>query len=135
MRCEPPMPAQFTSASSQPGHTRMDDGLSPTLNRPRWQALLADALTRPADLLAALFFGVIALMGFVYNYPRSEKRTLAQRARTVVQASPTLLIPIIIVGSILSGLANPTESAAVGALVSALVGRYVAKEFRFRAMP
>ncbi|WP_022975451.1 EF-P beta-lysylation protein EpmB [Nevskia ramosa] len=32
----------------------MDDGLSPTLNRPRWQALLADAITRPADLLAAL---------------------------------------------------------------------------------
>jgi len=53
----------------------------------------------------------------------------------VVQASPTLLIPIIIVGSILSGVANPTESAAVGALVSALVGRYVTKEFRFSAMP
>ena len=30
---------------------------------------------------------------------------------------------------------NPTESAAVGALVSALVGRYVTKEFRFSAMP
>src|SRR3989344_968623 len=67
----------------------------------------------PGVLLTVLFFVVIALMGFVYNYPRSEKRTLAQRARTVVQASPTLLIPIIIVGSILSGLANPTESAAV----------------------
>ncbi len=89
----------------------------------------------PGVLLTVLFFVVIALMGFVYNYPRSEKRTLTQRARTVVQASPTLLIPIIIVGSILSGLANPTESAAVGALVSALVGRYVTKEFRFSAMP
>ena len=89
----------------------------------------------PGVLLTLLFFVVIALMGFVYNYPRSEKRTLAQRARTVVQASPTLLIPIIIVGSILSGVANPTESAAVGALVSALVGRYVTKEFRFSAMP
>ena len=89
----------------------------------------------PGVLLTLLFFVVIALMGFVYNYPRSEKRTLAQRARTVVQASPTLLIPIIIVGSILSGVANPTESAAVGALVSALVGRYVTKEFRFSVMP
>ena len=42
---------------------------------------------------------------------------------------------IVIVGSILAGIANPTESAAVGALVSALVGRYVTKEFRFSAMP
>lgn len=32
----------------------MDDGLSPTLNRPRWQTLLTEAITRPADLLAAL---------------------------------------------------------------------------------
>ena len=90
----------------------------------------------PGVLLTLLFFVVIALMGFfVYDYPRSEKRTLAQRARTIVHASPTLLIPLVIVGSILSGLANPTEAAAVGALASALVGRYVTKEFKLKAMP
>lgn len=90
----------------------------------------------PGVLLTLLFFVVIALMGFfVYDYPRSEKRTLAQRARTIVQASPTLLIPLVIVGSILSGLANPTEAAAVGALASALVGRYVTKEFQLKSMP
>jgi len=89
----------------------------------------------PGILLTLLFFIVIACMGMVYNYPRSEKRTLRQRARTIVHASPTLLIPIVIVGSILGGVANPTESAAVGAVVSALVGRYVTREFRFSMMP
>nr|WP_316640135.1 TRAP transporter large permease [uncultured Roseateles sp.] len=89
----------------------------------------------PGVLLTLLFFVVIACMGFFYNYPRSEKRTLRQRARTIVSASPTLLIPIVIVGSILGGVANPTESAAVGAVVSALVGRYVTREFRFSMMP
>jgi len=89
----------------------------------------------PGILLTLLFFIVIACMGMVYNYPRSEKRTLRQRARTIVHASPTLLIPIVIVGSILGGVANPTESAAVGAVVSTLVGRYVTREFRFSMMP
>jgi C4-dicarboxylate transporter DctM subunit len=89
----------------------------------------------PGILLTLLFFVVIACMGFLYNYPRSEKRSLRQRARTIVSASPTLLIPIVIVGSILSGVANPTESAAVGAVISALVGRYVTREFRFSMMP
>ncbi|KQP19150.1 TRAP transporter large permease [Pseudorhodoferax sp. Leaf265] len=89
----------------------------------------------PGILLTVLFFVVIALMGLVYEYPRSERRTLRQRAKSVAVCSPTLLIPIVIVGSILSGLANPTEAAAVGAVASALVGRYVTKEFRFSQIP
>ena len=89
----------------------------------------------PGILLTVLFFVVIACMGLVYNYPRSEKKTLRERARTIALASPTLLIPIVIVGSILAGIANPTESAAVGAVVSALVGRFVTRELRFSMLP
>ncbi|MCZ2405491.1 MAG: TRAP transporter large permease [Burkholderiales bacterium] len=89
----------------------------------------------PGILLTVLFFIVIACMGMIYNYPRSEKKTLRERARTIAHASPTLLIPIVIVGSILAGIANPTESAAVGAVVSALVGRFVTRELRFSMMP
>jgi len=89
----------------------------------------------PGIVLTLLFFVVIALMGFIYDYPRTERRTLRQRVRTVVTSCPTLLIPLVIVGSILTGFANPTEAAAVGALAAALVGRYVTKEFSFRTMP
>lgn len=102
------------------------------------QVAVGDMLTAgilPGILLTLLFFVVIACMGLIYDYPRSEKKTLAERARTIVQASPTLLIPIVIVGSILAGMANPTESAAVGAVVSALVGRYVTREFRYAMLP
>lgn len=89
----------------------------------------------PGILLTLLFFVVIACMGFIYDYPRSEYRTLRQRAKTALSASPTLLIPIVIVGSILGGFANPTESAAVGAVAAALVGRFVTREFKFSDMP
>ena len=89
----------------------------------------------PGILLTILFFIVIACMGWIYNYPRSEKLSLKERARTIISASPTLLIPIVIVGSILGGLANATEAAAVGAVASALVGRYITREFDYRQIP
>ncbi|MDN3543316.1 TRAP transporter large permease [Kinneretia asaccharophila] len=86
----------------------------------------------PGILLTLLFFVLIACMGYFYKYPRSEKKSLRERGRIILRASPTLLIPIVIVGSILAGLANPTES---GAVVSVLVGRFVTREFRFAMLP
>ena len=89
----------------------------------------------PGVLLTLLFFIVIACMGLVYRYPRSERRTLRERARSALHAAPTLSIPIVIVGSILAGVANPTEAAAVGVVTAALVGRYVTREFRYAQVP
>lgn len=82
-----------------------------------------------------MFCVVIAIMGYVYNYPRGESFTLRERVATVVACAPTLLIPIVIVGSILTGLANPTESAAVGALASVLVGRFWTRELSLSQLP
>jgi C4-dicarboxylate transporter, DctM subunit len=89
----------------------------------------------PGVILTVMFCVVIALMGYVYNYPRAEPMTLAERARTILNGCPTLLIPIVIVGSILGGLANATEAAAVGAIAAALVGRYWTREFSFSRLP
>jgi tripartite ATP-independent transporter DctM subunit len=89
----------------------------------------------PGVILTVMFFVIIAFMGYVHNFPRAEKRTVAQRVKTVLGALPTLSIPIVIVGSILAGIANATEAAAVGAVAATLVGRYWTKEFSFSRMP
>ena len=89
----------------------------------------------PGIVLTAMFCVVIAIMGSVYNYPRGDSFTLRERVATVVACAPTLLIPIVIVGSILTGLANPTESAAVGALASVLVGRFWTRELSLAQLP
>lgn len=89
----------------------------------------------PGLILTALFFAVIALMGYVYNYPRAEKQSARQRLGTILAALPTLSIPIIIVGSILGGLANATEAAAIGAVAAALVGRFWTRQFAFSRLP
>jgi C4-dicarboxylate transporter, DctM subunit len=89
----------------------------------------------PGVILTALFFLIIAVMGFIYHYPQSERQTLRERTRIVLSASPTLLIPIVIVGSILAGLANATEAAAVGAVAAVIIGRFWTGEFRFEKLP
>ncbi len=102
------------------------------------QASVSDMLIAgivPGVILTAMFCVVIAIMGFIHNFPSGEKETLRQRTRTVLSAAPTLLIPIVIVGSILSGLANATEAAAVGSVAAALIGRYWTKEFKFSQLP
>jgi tripartite ATP-independent transporter DctM subunit len=89
----------------------------------------------PGLLLTCLFFLIVAAMGFVYNYPAGDRQTLRERTRTALGSAPTLLIPIIIVGSILGGLANPTEAAAVGSVAAALIGSYWTREFSFARLP
>lgn len=89
----------------------------------------------PGLLLTAAFLGVIAVIGVVKDLPRGEAMSLRERGRVIVAALPTLAVPLVIVGSIVTGLANPTESAAVGAVAAMLVGRFVTKQFHFAALP
>lgn len=89
----------------------------------------------PGVLLTGLFALCIYIMGFFYDYPRGEAMTARQRLDVVLNAIPTLAIPVVIVGSILTGLANATESAAVGALAALVIGRYWTRELSFRDLP
>ncbi len=89
----------------------------------------------PGLLLTVLFCTIIAVMGFIHNFPAGARMTPRERVMTVLRALPTLSIPAVIVGSILTGLANATEAAAVGAVAAALVGRYWTREFRFSQIP
>lgn len=89
----------------------------------------------PGLMLTVAFCIVIALMGYVYNYPRGEKRPMRERVSITLKALPTLFIPLVIVGSILSGLANPTEAAAMGVVSAVLVGWLVTGDLKLSQLP
>ncbi len=52
--------------------------------------------------------------------------------RTVVNAIPGILIPIIILGGIYGGIFTPTEAAAVAAALALLVGFFIYKELKLK---
>jgi C4-dicarboxylate transporter, DctM subunit len=89
----------------------------------------------PGVILTIAFVVVIALMGYVYNYPRGTTLPMRERVATTLKALPTLIIPLIIVGSIVTGLANPTEAAAMGVVAAILVGRFVTGDLRLKQLP
>lgn len=89
----------------------------------------------PGVILTIAFCVVIALMGYVYNYPRGTRLPMRERVTITLKAAPTLIIPLIIVGSIVTGLANPTEAAAMGVVAAILVGRFVTGDLRLKQLP
>ncbi|MDO5642245.1 MAG: TRAP transporter large permease [Paracoccus sp. (in: a-proteobacteria)] len=89
----------------------------------------------PGIMLTVAFCIVIACMGYIYNYPRGPALPFRDRVVICLRAAPTLLIPLIIVGSILTGLANPTEAAAMGVIAAIAVGRLVTGDLRLSQLP
>lgn len=78
----------------------------------------------PGLMLGFAFMAVIALLGMKYNYPPGVRQSNKEKIDNVIKAIPSLLVPAVMIGGILGGITTPTEAAAVGALMSIVVGRF-----------
>lgn len=83
----------------------------------------------PALLLGAVQMGLIATMARRRGFPVEPHVPLRELPRVTREATPALLMPVILLGCLYSGVTTPTEAAAVAAayalLVSALLYRSV----------
>ena len=83
----------------------------------------------PALLLGAVQMGLISLTARRRNFPVEARVPLRELPRITREATPALLMPVILLGCLYSGVTTPTEAAAVAAayalLVSALLYRSV----------
>jgi tripartite ATP-independent transporter DctM subunit len=80
----------------------------------------------PGLIMSVLFVGYIVLRCAINPAlaPRVEERRYAGRARWMpflTQVVPLLLVFIVVVGSIFSGVATPTDSAALGCIATAII--------------
>jgi C4-dicarboxylate transporter DctM subunit len=62
------------------------------------------------------------------NYPRVPKVPYRERLTATIVGLPVLVIPIVVLGSILVGIATPTEAAVLGVISVVLVGGFVYRE-------
>ena len=86
----------------------------------------------PGLMMFVVFIAVIAILARRHGFPVTERMPSARRARAVVDSVPALSIPIVIIGSILGGIATPTEAAAIASLAAILIGRFVYRELSFK---
>ncbi|UTA80336.1 TRAP transporter large permease [Halomonas sp. XH26] len=89
----------------------------------------------PGLLMGLLFFIAITVIGLVEQYPKGDWPSRDQARAYLLMGVPAMSIPLIIIGGILSGLATPTESAALASLAALLIGRYVYRDLTFARLP
>lgn len=82
----------------------------------------------PGIMMFIAFIFVISYLGMRYGFPKTEPVSVRERVQSGMNALPALLIPIVIIGSILGGIATPTEAAAVATVSAILIGHFVYKE-------
>lgn len=106
-------------------------------------AVVAD-ISVGALFLAGVIPGVLiglALMAVAYwlarrrGYPRGARPSLREFLASAVDAGFALLMPLIILGGILTGAFTPTEAAAVAVAYSLIVGMFVYRELRLKDLP
>ncbi|MBI4504829.1 MAG: TRAP transporter large permease [Chloroflexi bacterium] len=67
-----------------------------------------------------------------HGYPRGPRISGGERARATLVSLPVLVIPIVVLGSILGGIATPTEAAVVGVLAVSFVGSVLYRELSLK---
>lgn len=79
-----------------------------------------------------------ALMVVVYviakkrKYPVSRKYSWGERGKAFLDSLPSLLMPAIILGGILSGIFTPTEAAVVACLYAMFLGFFIYRELNLK---
>jgi C4-dicarboxylate transporter DctM subunit len=66
------------------------------------------------------------------GYGRGQKATWKERREKTIRAIPGALLPVLILGSIYSGIATPTESAVIASVYTILVSALVYRELKLR---
>ena len=74
----------------------------------------------PSLLVTGLFIMVILAHGLTHPMEKPAKLPLAMKLRALVDLVPTVLLILLVLGSIYGGFATPTEAAALGVVGAAL---------------
>ncbi len=94
-----------------------------------------------AGILPGILLGILMMIlsGFISmkrNYPKEERRaTIKEMAIALKDATLALLMPVIILGGILSGVFTPTEAAAVAVFYAFVVGFFIFKTLKLKDIP
>nr|WP_323781533.1 TRAP transporter large permease [Amylibacter sp.] len=86
----------------------------------------------PGVMMFTGFVLVVMYLGRKHSFPATPPMALRERGRAVWNALPAALIPIVIVGTILGGIATPTEAAAIAAAAAAFIGLFIYREMTWR---
>ena len=90
----------------------------------------------PGIIIGFLMLGITLAISLWRKYPKEEvELTRREVFKRVERAILALIMPIFVVGAVVSGMATATESAGIGALYAFFVGYFIFRRLRLGIIP
>jgi tripartite ATP-independent transporter DctM subunit len=89
----------------------------------------------PGLLLGLGLIFVAAVLSIIRKYPVGEKMTIGGGLKKLLDAVPSLLLIVIVIGGIIAGIFTATEASAVAVLYSLLLAVVFYKEVKVKELP
>jgi len=87
----------------------------------------------PGLLIGAVIMLINHFFAVKYNFERSDERFSARRAgKELYRSSFALLIPVVLVGSVMGGIASVVEAGAITAVVALFTGVFVYRTIKWK---
>lgn len=91
--------------------------------------------TVPGILMGVLMMGVCYIISRKRGYPTGADRSYVELKSSFKDAFWSLLMPVIIIGGIMTGLVTATEAGALAVFYGLIVGLFVYKSIRLKDLP
>jgi C4-dicarboxylate transporter DctM subunit len=89
----------------------------------------------PGVLLGLFQMGVVAYYARKRNYPKGSLPSVREALRATLDAALVLMMPIIILGGILSGVFTPTESGCIAVFYAFSISFFVYRDIKLSHLP
>lgn len=89
----------------------------------------------PGILLGLGLIGVAAIIAMMKKYPVGEKVSVWDGIKKLLDAIPSLLLVVIVIGGIIAGFFTATEASAVAVLYSLLLSVLIYREVKIKELP
>jgi tripartite ATP-independent transporter DctM subunit len=88
----------------------------------------------PGVLCTVAYLAYTLYYGYKHNLPKQEKKTRKEALMIFKDSIWALFMPILVLGTIFGGICTVTESAAISAIYSAVVGVFIYKTIDFKSL-
>lgn len=90
----------------------------------------------PGLMLTVAFMIMVAIIGMKNTtWKISKKATLRDRFNKTMTSLPTFIVPVIILGGIMSGITTPTESAVTASVAAFVLGKFYYQKLQWSHLP
>jgi C4-dicarboxylate transporter DctM subunit len=89
----------------------------------------------PGVLLGLFQMGVVGYYSHMHQYPKGSLPSLRTSIKVSIDAALVLMLPVIILGGILTGVFTPTESACIAVFYALFLSLVVYRDIAFRRLP